>query len=139
MSEAEKEEMEVRKLRAEGTPCTRENFLVWRKKFEKEMLEKAAEEAALAETEKGNKKEKIVDKSGRISGFDQFNGMAGVLNMEAIEAAADAAEEDEDEINVEELDVDEELFDDEDDVDLDDLDFDSDEDDDESDEDEPDI
>ena len=79
---------------------------------------------------KGSKVEKEVDKSGRLTGFDQFNDKAGTLNLEAMEAAAENAQ----------ADVDEELFDVSDDEfdDLDDMDFDSD-DDEEDEDDEPDI
>ena len=134
--------MEVRKRRAEGTPCNKENFDAWKAQFDAEM-------AALAESsgdkDDGNKagmkkvkKQGIstVDKSDRMTGFDFFRSKA--TNMEALEAAAEAAEnqamEDDDDIDggedegeeQQQLDVDEDLF--EDDVDLDDLDFDSDDD-----------
>eukprot|EP00980_Cylindrotheca_fusiformis_P016760 scaffold5048_cov121-Cylindrotheca_fusiformis.AAC.11 len=139
MTEAEAEQLAIQKRRAEGTPCTRENFLVWKAKFEAEMAEQAEKEnQAAAEGTKGKKKEskeKVVDKSGRQTGFLQFSDKTGAFNMEAMEAACDNAQRDEDE---EDVDVEnEELFDVGDD-DLDDLDF-EDEDDDESDEEEPDI
>jgi hypothetical protein len=74
---------------------------------------------------------KEVDKSTRLTGFQHFNDKTGTLNLEAMEAAAENAQVDED--------VDEDLFDVEDDDldDLDDMDFDSDSDD--EDDDEPDI
>lgn len=125
------EEQAVRKRRAEGTPCNKENFEVWRTAFEQELEEKAAEEGLEGEQTGKKLKEKKVDKSGRITGFLQFSGKVGqaVEDMEkAAEEAADAA------IDPEDLDVDEELFDLEDDEDLDDLDFDDD-----SDDEEPDI
>jgi hypothetical protein len=127
MTEAESEHLAVQKLRAEGTPCTKDHFLVWKAKFEAGMAEEAEKENAAATdgTSKGKKKdnkEKVVDKSGRISGALQFIDKAGSLNMEAIEAACDNALMDEDE----EEDLDE-LFDVDDD-DLDDLDFDDDDD-----------
>lgn len=131
LSQAEVEEQAVRKRRAEGTPCNKENFEVWRTAFEQEMKEKAAEEGLEGEQTGKKLKEKKVDKSGRITGFLQFSGKVGqaVEDMEkAAEEAADAA------IDPEDLDVDEELFDLEDDEDLDDLDFDDD-----SDDEEPDI
>lgn len=118
MTEAEREELDVRKRRAEGTPCTREHFDAWQAKFLAEMAErkvKEEEEAALAQKKKDNKKDTAVDKSGRLTGFEQFSGK--MSNLEALEAAAEEAERTND--------FDEELFDD--DVDLDDLDFDDDE------------
>lgn len=134
MTAAELEEIEVRKRRAEGTPCTKENFLVWKAKFEKEMEEKEAEEANAQLKEKassgkkkgGNSAKKDDEKESRLTGYEQFCGKMGILNLDAIEMAADEAENDPDEVDVEELDVDEDLFDD--DEDLDDLDFDSDDD-----------
>jgi len=135
MTEAELEEMTVRTRREEGTPCNDENFERWWAEFEKEM----AERAALAEKQdegnvsggKSSKKagcgkEKKVDKTGRLTGYQQFSNTAS-MNLEALEAAAELAEQeemDEDELE----DVDEDLF--EDDVDLDDLDFDDDDEDD---------
>mmetsp|Transcript_13950 Transcript_13950/g.38347 ORF Transcript_13950/g.38347 Transcript_13950/m.38347 type:complete len:297 (-) Transcript_13950:91-981(-) len=127
MTEAEAEELAVRKRRAEGTPVNRDTFEIWKAKFEKEMEEqwqRDKENASENSNKKASKKEKVVDKSGRVSGFLQFNGKAGTLNLEAIEAAADDAQVDEDEEeNLEN--VDEGLFDVDDD-DLDDLDFDDD-------------
>jgi hypothetical protein len=133
ISQAEMEEQEVLKRRAEGTPCTMENFLKWKRKFDEEMAQKEVEAAEAAEREmSGRKKEKKEDKSGRLTGFEQFSGKA--MNLEAIEQAALEAENDE--IDPDELDVDEDLFD-IDDEDLDELDFDSDDED--EDEEEPDI
>jgi gluconate kinase len=139
MTATEVEEQTVRKRRAEGTPCNKENFEIWRQKFAKEMAEKEAEEEAIkAESAVKKQKEKVVDKTGRITGFLHFSGKAG-KNLEEMERAAEEAE-----IDPDELDVDEDLFDLEDDEDLDDLDFDDDEDDDgdeydEDDDEEPDI
>lgn len=124
LSQAEVEEMTVRKRRAEGTPCTKENFLAWLDKWDAEMEAKAEEAKKETDKEtKGKSKEKIVDYSGRITGFEHFSGQGGLLNLEALEAAADEAGAAED-VDVDDLDVDEELF--EDDEDLDDMDFDSD-------------
>jgi hypothetical protein len=130
----EMSEMAVQKRRAEGTPCTLDNFEVWKARFEAEMAEAAVAEDEKDETKAagGAKRVKklgslVTDKSGRISGFDYFRSKAG--SMEALEAAAEAAAEQEMEEGEEDEDlpdVDEDLF--EDDVDLDDLDFDSDED-----------
>mmetsp|Transcript_3076 Transcript_3076/g.8466 ORF Transcript_3076/g.8466 Transcript_3076/m.8466 type:complete len:304 (+) Transcript_3076:355-1266(+) len=138
MTEAETEELAVRRRRAEGTPVTDETFAEWRDRFNAEMeeaRERLKAEAAAEGGKKGSSKgaEKEVDKSGRLTGFQHFTSKAGgTLNLEAIEAAAENALEDENEANV----VDEDLFDVSDD-DLDDLDFDSDDEDDEDDE--PDI
>ena len=141
MSVAEAEELAVRKRRAEGTPCTKDNFLTWKAKFEAELAQSIqAEQEQANATSTGKRKEKIVDKSGRLTGFEQFSGKAGVLNLEDMEAAWENAERDEDEDEDEENlaeNVDEELFDVEDD-DLDDLDF-EDDDNDEDDDEEPDI
>lgn len=135
MTEAEAEQLAVQKRRAEGTPCNKENFLAWKAQFEAEIAQQKEQEA-LAEKESMSKKkskgEKVVDKSGRITGFLHFSDKVGTLNMEAIEAACDNAEADEDE----EVDVDDEDLFDVDDDELDDLDFDDDDDDDD---DEPDI
>jgi len=148
LTEAELEELAVRKRRAEGTPCTDETFYAWREKFEKEMeaeRQKAEEEAAADSKKKGGKgsDKKTEDRSGRLTGFQQFSGKTGALDLEAMEAATENAQRDEDEEeddnDGDDLDVNEELFDvdDEDLDDLDDLDFDDDDDDDE--EEEPDI
>lgn len=134
MTEAEAEQLAVQKRRAEGTPCNKENFDAWKAQWDAEMAQKEEAEA-LAEKESGSKKkkkegEKVVDKSGRISGFMHFSDKT--LDMEAFEAEAENAQVDEDE----EIDVeDEDLFDlDDDDLDdLDDIDFDDDDDDDEPD------
>ena len=74
----------------------------------------------------GKSTDREVDKSDRLTGFEQFSGKVGTLNLEAMEAAAEDAELDEEEDIVGD-DVDEALFDVDDD-DLDDLDFDSDDD-----------
>ena len=151
MTEAEAEELAVRKRRAEGTPVTKESFASWKEKFEQEMEEEKIQ-AALAAQEgsagqkKGKNKEKVVDKSGRITGFKQFEDKS--FNFEAMELACEDAqrdeeEDDDDEDGVDSDDgedegdnvVDEDLFDVDDD-DLDDLDFDDDDDDED---DEPDI
>ena len=125
LTEAEQEELAVRQRRAEGTPCNKENFEAWNARFEAEVLaEKEEEEGGLVGDKNGG-----VDKSGRITGKAFFSGKAG--NLEALELAAEQAEMDEDEENLEDLD--EELF--EDDVDLDDLDFDDDDDNDDLDDD----
>lgn len=137
---AELEEMLINKRRAEGTPCNKENFEAWKARFEAEMAEAENEEDndnGKPGSKKMKKQGSTVDKSDRVTGFDYFRSKA--TNMEALEAAADAAEnqemdeeddddddEDYEEENNRQLDVDEELF--EDDVDLDDLDFDDDDD-----------
>lgn len=131
MSEAESEELAVRRRRAEGTQCTDESFASWRERFDSEMQDERdrlkAEVAADPKKKGGGKAAtKDVDKSGRLTGFQHFSGKAGTLNLEAMEAAAENAQVDENE----EADVvDEDLFDLDDDLDdLDDMDFDSDDD-----------
>ena len=140
MTQAELEELRVRKLREEGTPCTAENFLNWQAKFQAEMEANALEEALAKEKEasSGRKKDKGSrnnkdEMQDRLTGFEHFSGKAGVLNMDDIEAAVNKISASDDE----KPDVNEELFDDDD--DLDDLDFDSDDDLDDSDDEEPDI
>ena len=145
LTEAETEELEVRKRRAEGTPVNKETFESWKEKFEAEMREQREREEEEAAGDGKKKKEKMTDKSDRISGFLQFSDKTGAFNLEAFEMAAENAQRDEDE-EEDDLadDVDEALFD-VDDEDLDDLDFDDDDDDDEDDlddddsEEEPDI
>lgn len=118
ITQAEQEELEVRKRREEGTPCNMENFLAWRARFEAEMAAEKENEVEDTDAIKKSNKKKEVDKTGRITGRQHFADQS--TNLEALEAAAEQAERDPDE----DLDdVDEELFDD--DVDLDDLDFNS--------------
>jgi len=134
LTQTETEENAVRKRRAEGTPCNKEYFEIWKEKFDKEM-EILEEEKETAESlnEKGGKKsaakklneEELIE--GRVSGFEQFSQKLGLANFDALEKAAEEAENEEGDVenlNVEELEVDEDLFDEDD--DLDDLDFDSD-------------
>lgn len=118
-TEAEVEEIEVRKKREEGTPCNKENFEAWKAKFEAEMARK---QALLDETDDTKKnRQKKDDRAGKLTGYQLF---AANMNFEALEAAAEQAEGDgDDEEDIAE-DFDEELFQD-DDVDLDELDFDS--------------
>jgi hypothetical protein len=127
MTEAEKEELEVRKRREEGTPVNDITFAAWKRRFEAEMAELKTREREVAEKEvlAGGKKTKgaIIKReesafSDRLTGFEQFSGKAGVLAMEALEKEAELEEQ------LMNLEVDEELFEDE--EDLDDLDFDSD-------------
>lgn len=114
MTEAEQEELTVRQRRAEGTPCNKENFEAWQKRFlqELEAQKNLIKEEREAATKKPAAKE--VDKSGRMTGYDFFRGKAGG-DLAALEAAAEEAEGQE---------IDEDVFKDEEDVDLDDLDFD---------------
>ena len=133
MTEAELEEFRVRKLRAEGTPCTAENFQIWLEKFQAEMEAKALEEKKALEKEsssskkkdKGNSISAVNDRNNRLTGYEHFSGKAGVLNMDDIEAAVNKIADDQ--TAEKNIDVDEELFEGEDD-DFDDLDFDSDDD-----------
>ncbi|OEU22194.1 RWD-domain-containing protein [Fragilariopsis cylindrus CCMP1102] len=102
MSAAESEELAVRKRRAEGTPCTDDSFSEWAKRFSIEMKEEAerlAAETAVDPKKKGGKgAEKVVDKSGRLTGHQQFTDKGGNFNLEAMEAAAENAERDENEV-----------------------------------------
>lgn len=128
MTEAEKEELAVRKRREEGTPVTQESFTIWWEKFCTEMEEKKDEENGDITNEEREKNRLMAE---RKTGFEIFSEKSGVFNLEKLEAAAEEMENDVG-------DVDEDLFDD--DEDLDDLDFDSDEDDEDDDSDEePDI
>ena len=131
MSAAEAEELAVRKRRAEGTPCNKENFLAWQQRFEAEQLELKQQQEQEKQSLTGKKKNDNVGinssaaKEKRITGYDYFCSKA--TNLEALELAAEQAENDSEEEEEEDLeDVDEDLFDD--DVDLDDLDFDDDDD-----------
>lgn len=150
MTEAELEELQVRKRRAEGTPCTKENFLVWKARFDAEMAmvhEVSEDDRTIPEsttgttpttTTTGISKKKTISSDAatlatptgsgeRMTGFQFFSSKAA--NLDALEAAAEEAgkvtNDEEEGLD----DVDEDLFDE--DVDLDDLDFDDDEDDDE--------
>jgi hypothetical protein len=118
MTEAEREEIEVTKRRAEGTPCTQENFEEWQANFLQEMLTKKLNSDGLnVEDGKGKqRKDKVkdVDRTGRMTGFEHFSNKT--VNLEALELAAAEAEQG--------FEADENLF--EDDVDLDDMDFDDD-------------
>ena len=121
MTEAEREELEVTKRRAEGTPCNKENFERWQANFLIEMAEKKQQDFLIDEDGKGSKlrKTKDADRVGRMTGFDHFSNK--MVNLEALELAAEEAEQG--------FAADEDLF--EDDVDLDGLDFDDEDDDDE--------
>lgn len=135
MSQAEKEEFEVRKRREDGTPVTDTTFTEWWEKFCAEMEANKEEEktAAAAEDAKEKKHNTSAVIEERLTGFQIFSDKAGVFNLEKLEAAAEEMEND-----TSALEVDEELF--EDDDDLDDIDFESDDDDDDEDSDEePDI
>jgi len=144
LTQAESEEIAVRKRRAEGTPCTKENFYAWKEKFDLEMEEKAEKEAQEAlkdqtnskKSKNSNAKSKEEEMEGRLTGYQQFSEKLGLVNLDALEKAAEEAVN----LDVEDLDVDEDLFDDE--SDLDDLDFDDEEesdDDDDDDDDEDDL
>jgi hypothetical protein len=116
MTETEIEDFEVRKRREEGTPCNKENFELWVVAFVAERAQQREVELDEDGAKRKADPKKVEDKTGRLTGFQHFSGAAG--DIEALEAAAEQAENDQmDE-------VDEELFDD--DVDLDGLDFDDD-------------
>jgi len=130
MTDAESEELAVRRRRAEGTQCTDDTFAAWVNRFNDEMEEErqrlkgeAAADSKRRSAAKGAPKE--VDKTGRFTGFQHFTDKTGTLNLKAMEAAAAAenAQVDEELFDVEDVDLD----------DLDDMDFDSDDDDDEPD------
>ena len=134
MTEAEKEELAVRKRREEGTPVTLDSFTSWWDGFCAEMDEKKTEETGDLTNEE---REKRRVREERMTGFQIFSEKSGVFHLDKLEAAAEEVENNNDGDD-DGIDVDEELFDD--DEDLDDLDFDSDDDDDEEDSDEePDI
>ena len=128
MTEAEKEELAVRKRREEGTPVTSQTFLEWWARFQKEHEQSAAVDGF--ENDKSNEEDKL-------SGFQIFSEKAGVFSLEKLEAAAEELENDASALDPEDLgEVDEDLFDD--DEDLDDLDFEDDDNEEDSDE-EPEI
>jgi hypothetical protein len=122
MTEAEREEIEVTKRRAEGTPCTKENFEAWQANFLQEILTKKLNSDGMNDDDgKGKqRKDKVkdIDRTGRMTGFEQFSNK--MVNLEALELAAAEAEQG--------FEADENLF--EEDVDLDDMDFDDEDDDD---------
>ena len=82
MTTAELEELAVRKRRAEGTPCNKENFEAWRERFDAEQKEaklreekEAAGGTSASSKKKDNKAAKAAqDKSGRITGYRYFAG-----------------------------------------------------------------
>ena len=128
MTEAEKEELAVRKRREEGTPVTSQTFSDWWARFQMEQEQSATTE--VAENAKS-------DDDDKLTGFQIFSEKAGVFSLEKLEAAAEELENDTSALDPEELgEVDEDLFDD--DEDLDDLDFEDDDEEEDSDE-EPDI
>ena len=144
MSQAEQEELAVRKRREEGTPVTDITFADWWEKWSAEVDEKKRIEKETAMATDNSKDKKSVSNSvaaaaimeERLTGFQIFSEKAGVFNLEKLEAAAEEMEKDTSALDPEEMGVvDEDLFDDDD--DLDDLDFDSD--DEEDSDDEPDI
>ena len=146
MSQAEQEELAVRKRREEGTPVTDITFADWWEKWSAEVEEKKQIEKETAMATDNSKDKKSVNNAvtaaaimeERLTGFQIFSEKAGVFNLEKLEAAAEEMEKDTSALDPEEMGaaVDEDLFDDDD--DLDDLDFDSDDDEEDSD-DEPDI
>lgn len=140
MSEAEKEELAVRKRREEGTPVTDETFEEWRNRFNEEMRKIKEEERIATSDDSKDKKAAAAAATTeeRLTGFQIFSEKAGVFNLEKLEAAAEEMANDTSALDPDELaDVDEELFDDDD--DLDDFEFDSDEDDNDDDDDDDDF
>jgi hypothetical protein len=148
MTAAEVEELQVQKRRAEGTPCNKENFEAWQAKFLAEMAERerllGLEGGGGADAKdgggvgrSGSRKAAAATKdlsdanpakAGRLTGYEQF--ASKLDNFDALEAAAEEAENEV---------IDEELFLDEEDVDLEDLDFDDEEEEDDDDGEELDI
>ena len=78
LTEAEREDLAVSKRRAEGTPCNKENFELWRDHFANKMeaLQQQESENDPEESKKSKKdrEKQNVDKSGRLTGFQHFNG-----------------------------------------------------------------
>eukprot|EP00957_Ditylum_brightwellii_P007822 592338-Ditylum_brightwellii.AAC.1 len=75
------------------------------------MAQKKIDDDEQAQKEVSGKKksvEKKDDTADRLTGFDQFSGKAGIMNLEAMEAAAEEIENGSDDVKVEDLDVDEE-------------------------------
>ncbi|KAL3809723.1 hypothetical protein ACHAXA_011318 [Cyclostephanos tholiformis] len=128
MSEAEREELIVRKRREEGTAVTDATFKEWWEKFTAEMEKKKGDERVAAVNDfKEKKVANAAIAEERLTGFQIFSDKAGVFNLERLEAVAEAMANDTSALDPEELgDVDKDLFDDDD--DLDDLEFDSDDD-----------
>lgn len=99
MTAAELEELAVRKRRAEGTPCNKENFEAWNARFQEEMEQKAQQLAEEAANEGGNQKKKAASTAAnakdhdRITGFEYFSNKTN--NYEALELAAEQAGEQE--------------------------------------------
>ena len=144
MTQAELEELIVTKRRAEGTPCNKENFNIWLKKFDEEMIQNEIIQKELLQQQgtdnnvnsKKSASTSAIDeiKKNRLTGYQYFSDKTNQINYEALEAAAEAAGETQtNDDGDDDDDVDEDLFDD--DVDLDDLDFDDEEDDEEDDDD----
>lgn len=141
MTQAELEELIVTKRRAEGTPCNKENFNRWLKKFDEEMIQYELDQKELLQQQGtdnnvNNTKKSAAStsadeiKKNRLTGYQYFSDKTNQINYEALEAAAERAGETQTNDDGDD-DVDEDLFDD--DVDLDDLDFDDDDDEDDDD------
>jgi len=88
LSQAGLEELEVVKRRTEGTPCTLENFELWKAQFEAEQEELLLQQKLQQQSEKGGKKSNspmIDKKAGRLTGFQQFQSGKMVEIDEALE------------------------------------------------------
>ena len=120
LSSTELEEITLRKRREDGTPCTDETFHKWKKSFDAEM-------ALLYSNPSLEEKNKEYE--SRPSGYEIFSSKLGLLNLDALEQAADAILQQE---NYDFKDVDAQLFEEE---DFDDLDFEDEEEDDDDDDD----
>ena len=118
MSEAEREELIVRKRREEGTAVTDATFTEWWEKFTGETEKKKDDErVAAANDSKEKKVSNAAIAEERLTGFQIFSDKAGVFNLEMLEAAAEEMANDTSALDQEELgDVDKDLFDDDDDL-----------------------
>eukprot|EP00588_Corethron_pennatum_P011532 CAMPEP_0194272778 /NCGR_PEP_ID=MMETSP0169-20130528/6249_1 /TAXON_ID=218684 /ORGANISM="Corethron pennatum, Strain L29A3" /LENGTH=333 /DNA_ID=CAMNT_0039015525 /DNA_START=138 /DNA_END=1139 /DNA_ORIENTATION=- len=121
MTVAEIEEMEVRRRRAEGTPCNDETFKVWLKKYNTEMnIEMPGKK--IGDDPCGNTETKLTGHQLFLQGLAKGRGVGkSVAGLEAAVAAAGTGDKN---VTAAAENVDEELFDE--DSDFDDMDFDED-------------
>jgi hypothetical protein len=71
IGETEEKERELLKARSEGTPCTKENFDIWKAKFMEEMenLRKLKQESVGGKEASQDQKEEK-DKAARKTGYE---------------------------------------------------------------------
>ncbi|GMI36896.1 hypothetical protein TrCOL_g7013 [Triparma columacea] len=126
IGETEEKERLLLKARSEGTPCTKENFEIWKEKFMQEMerLKKEKQESGGKENAQELKEEK--DRAERKTGYEMFQDKTNSIDITMLSGET----EDEEGVG----DFDESLYLDGDDDDLDDLDFEDDDDDNEDEE-----